>query len=153
MESLLAAAGFEVRIAPGVTALLWGKLVVNAAINPLTALLRVPNGALLERPTTRALLAETASEAAAVAAAQNVTLPYPDPVAMVTSVAQRTAANRSSMLQDVLRGAPTEIDAINGAVVRTAEQLGVPAPINRVLWQLVDGLSTSTTEHTEHTEK
>jgi hypothetical protein len=88
----------------------WGKLVINAAINPLTALLGVPNGELLARPAARALMADLACEAAAVAAAQGIRLPYPDPVAAAEGVAQRTAANRSSMLQDVQRGAPTEID-------------------------------------------
>jgi len=138
--SLLATAGLEVATTLDVTALLWGKLVINAAINPLTALLRIPNGELLERPTVRSLMAVTAQEAAAVAAAQEIALPYPDPVCAVEAVAQRTAANHSSMLQDVLRGAPTEVDAINGAVARAGERSGVPTPVNRALWGLVKGL-------------
>jgi len=52
-------------------------------------------------------------------------------------VARRTAGNRSSMLQDILRGAPTEIDAINGAVAEAGERLQVPTPVNRTLWRLV----------------
>jgi 2-dehydropantoate 2-reductase len=55
-------------------------------------------------------------------------------------VAQCTAANRSSMLQDVLRGAPTEIDAINGAVVREGQRLGVPTPVNESLFSAVQAL-------------
>ncbi len=133
-------AGFIVENAPDPDSLLWGKLVINAAINPLTALLSVTNGALLERPTARALMTTVAREAAAVAVAQGLHLPYPDPVVAVETIARRTAANRSSMLQDVQRGAPTEIDAICGAIVTAGEQTGVPAPVNRTLWQLVKAL-------------
>jgi 2-dehydropantoate 2-reductase len=120
--------------------LLWGKLVINAAINPLTALLRISNGKLLVIPEVHELMAEAAREAAIVAARRGVKLPYADPVTAVEDVARKTAANTSSMLQDVLRGTPTEIDAINGAIVQAAEKLGVPTPVNRMLWQLVRGL-------------
>jgi 2-dehydropantoate 2-reductase len=72
--------------------------------------------------------------------AQGLHLPYPDPVVAVETIARRTAANRSSMLQDIQRGAPTEIDAICGAIVTAGEQTGVPTPVNRTLWQLVRAL-------------
>jgi 2-dehydropantoate 2-reductase len=91
----------------------------------------------LRRPTARALMAAAAREAAAVASAQGIRLPYPDPLAAVEATARRTAANRSSMLQDLQRGAPTEIDAICGAIVLAGEQVNVPTPVHRVLWQLV----------------
>jgi 2-dehydropantoate 2-reductase len=133
-------AGFAVEIGPEPLSLLWGKLVINAAINPLTALLGVLNGELLERPSARALLASAVAEAVAVADAQGIRLPYADPVEAVEAVAHRTAANRSSMLQDVLRGAPTEIDAICGAIVQAGERIGVPTPVNRTLWHLVKSL-------------
>jgi 2-dehydropantoate 2-reductase len=136
----LSTAGFTIDTVPDATALLWGKLVINAAINPLTALLGVPNGALLERPTARRLLRAVAEETAAVAAAQGIRLPYPDPAAAAEAVAQRTAANHSSMLQDVRRGAPTEIEAICGAIVAAGQAAGVPTPINRTLLNLVHGL-------------
>jgi 2-dehydropantoate 2-reductase len=137
LVDLLRAAGLAVEIVPDPKALLWGKLVINAAINPLTALLEVPNGELLERPSARLLMAEIACEAAAAAGALGIRLPYPDPAAAAEAVALRTAANRSSMLQDVQRGAPTEIDAICGAIVKTGEQVGVPVPVNHTLWKLV----------------
>jgi len=140
LVALLKGAGFAIEITSDLDALIWGKLVVNVAINPLTALLRVPNGELLKRPPARALMGEAAREAAAVAGAQGITLPFLDPVAVSESVAHRTAANHSSMFQDVQRGAPTEIDAICGAVVQTGERLGVPTPVNRTLWQLVKAM-------------
>lgn len=143
VADLFRCAGFEVHRADDVTALVWGKLVVNAGINALTALLRVPNGALLEIPPARALMAAAALEAAAVAAACGVALPFADPVARVEQVARATAANRSSMLQDVLRGAPTEIEVINAAVVREGQRLGVPTPVNQVLADLVRSLERS----------
>ncbi len=137
LKKVLKVAGFLVETVVDIDALVWGKLVINAAINPLTALLRCPNGELLERPAARTLMAEIANEAAAVAIAQGISLPFSDPVAVAEKVARRTAANHSSMFQDILRGAPTEIDAICGAIVRAGEQHHVPVPANRTLWQLV----------------
>ena len=140
LAKLLQKSGFQVEIVPDPVSLLWGKLVINAAINPLTALLRVANGELLERPVARELMAEAAREAALVAEKQGIKLPYPDPIISVEQVARNTAANYSSMLQDVQRGTVTEIEAINGAIVRRGESLGVSTPINRVLWLLVKSL-------------
>lgn len=137
LEELLSHAGFTIEKSDDTSSLLWSKLIINAAINPLTALLDVTNGELLNRPAARALLAGTAREVAAVAAALDIRLSYPDPVAACEVVAQRTAANRSSMLQDLQRGAPTEIEAICGAIVQAGERAGIPTPINRTLWQLV----------------
>jgi len=140
LAGLLGKAGFQVQLVSDPATLVWGKLVINAAINPLTTLLRVTNGELLERQTARELLAEAASEAASVAAMLGVSLPYPDPVLAVEEVARNTAGNNSSMLQDVLRGTTTEIEAINGAIVRAGEQTGVPTPINRMLWKLIKSI-------------
>ena len=135
--ALLRDAGFVVKETPNADSLVWSKLVINAAINPLTALLRVPNGELLERPSARALMADLAREAAAVAATLNIPLTFDDPVSAAENVALRTSHNFSSMYQDVQRGALTEIDAICGAVVHVGEQVGVPTPVNRVMWELV----------------
>jgi 2-dehydropantoate 2-reductase len=146
LADLLSAAGFDVRMAGDVAGLAWGKLVINAAINPLTALLRVPNGELLARPEARELLGLAAAEAAAVGRAQGLHLPFDDAVAAAEDVARRTAANHSSMFQDVQRGRPTEIDAICGAVVEAGEQVGVPTPVNRMLWLLVRAVSAQSVE-------
>jgi 2-dehydropantoate 2-reductase len=141
LGDLLVKAGFQVEMVSDPTSVLWGKLVINAAINPLTAVLRVTNGELLTRPTAREVMVKTTQEAALIATRQAISLPYDDPVWAVEEVARSTAANHSSMLQDVLRGGETEIDAINGSIVRIGEQLGVQTPINRILWCLVKSLS------------
>jgi len=137
LADLLGQAGFKTEVVEDVRGLVWGKLAINAAINPLTALLRVPNGALLESPEARQIMGEAAREVAAVAAAQGITLPYPDPAARAEEVARLTGANRSSMLQDILRGAETEIEAICGAAAREGERLGVGTPVNAVLRQMI----------------
>src|SRR5258706_11279827 len=143
LEAALKSAQFNVQVVDNPQSLIWGKLVINAAINPLTALLKVPNGELLERPAARALMGALASEAANVATAEKIRLPFDDAIKAVEDVARKTAANHSSMLQDVLRGAPTEIDAICGAIVKTAEKHHMDAPTNWMCWQLVKALIKS----------
>lgn len=133
----LRAAGLRAELVTDTDGLVWGKLVVNAAINPLSALLRVRNGELLTDERAAALMAQAALEAAAVAAAVGVALPYPDPVEQARAVARATAANQSSMLQDVLRGVPTEIDVITGAVVRRGRAAGIPTPLNTRILELM----------------
>ncbi|MBN1428741.1 MAG: 2-dehydropantoate 2-reductase [Anaerolineae bacterium] len=136
--------GLHTELVDDVSPLVWGKLAINAAINPLTALLRVSNGALLASSYARGVMGDAAREVAAVAAAKKISLPFLDPAARAEEVARLTAHNRSSMLQDVLRGAPTEIDAICGAIVREGEMAGVSTPINAVLYRLVKALETTT---------
>jgi 2-dehydropantoate 2-reductase len=140
LADLLRQAGFAVEIVLDADDLLWSKLVINAAINPLTALLRVPNGELLTHPSAHTLLEAAAREAAMVATTLGRRLTYSDPVATAEAVAYRTAVNHSSMFQDVQRGAPTEIDAICGAIVAAGQECGVPIPVNRTLWLLVKAL-------------
>jgi len=141
-EAALRRARFNVEVVADAKSLVWGKLVVNAAINPLTALLRVPNGELLNRPSARVMMKALANETAAVASAQRVRLPFANPIEAAETVARKTATNHSSMFQDVRRGAPTEIDAICGAVTRAGERHGVPTPVNRVCWRLVRAMAT-----------
>jgi 2-dehydropantoate 2-reductase len=135
--NILTSGGFKLEVLDDVAALIWGKLAVNAAINPLTALLKMPNGEVISRPSARQLSADLAREVAAVAEAQGIHLPYSDPVAISEGVAEKTAENHSSMYQDILRGAPTEIDAICGAVVAAGEKVGVSTPANYTMWKLI----------------
>jgi 2-dehydropantoate 2-reductase len=137
MVSLLRKAGFEVSLHDDLQSLVWGKLAVNAGINPLTALLDVPNGALLDHPSTRLVMVAAAEETAEVAKAQGISLPYADASFQVMDVARRTAENTSSMRADLQRRAPTEVDAINGAVVEHGKRLEVETPVNWTLWRLI----------------
>ena len=86
---------------------------------------------------------KTACEVFDVASAQGLKLPFDAPVSAAENVARRTAANHSSMLQDVRRGAPTEIDAICGAVVKSGQQYNVETPVNRGLWHLVKSMTAN----------
>ncbi len=114
------------------------KLAVNAAINPTTALARVRNGAVRSEPI--ATYAERAArEAAAVARAEGVDIDGDAAVDRALAVADRTADNRSSMLQDVAAGRRTEVDAISGAVAERAAEHGVDAPVNGLLAALLRG--------------
>jgi 2-dehydropantoate 2-reductase len=140
VAALLNGAGLPADVAPDPRPLIWAKLAVNCGINALTALLRVPNGEVLNRHGACRLMEGAAREAGAVARAAGVVLTE-DPVERVRLVAGATAANRSSMLQDVERGRRTEVDAINGAVAERGRNLGVPTPINETLADLVRSLS------------
>jgi 2-dehydropantoate 2-reductase len=133
-------AGMRVEQVADAAGLAWSKLVANAAINPLSAILQVTNGELLQRLDARDLMAELASEAARVARACGVQLPFEDAIAHAEAVALQTASNHSSMFQDVRRGAPTEIDAICGAIVDLGRAKQVPTPANRFCWKLVRAL-------------
>jgi 2-dehydropantoate 2-reductase len=129
-------AGLKTTLVDNADSLVWGKLAINAGINPLTALFEVPNGRLAEDERYQGAMVTAANEVAAVAAAQGIQLPF-DVSEQVVEVAQATAQNRSSMLQDMSRGASTEIEAISGAVVHAGQQFGVPTPVNKILLKAV----------------
>jgi len=137
LSAFLTEAGLELESVPNLQSLIWSKLVINAAINPLTALLDIPNGELLKRPSARALMRELARETASLAGVKNIPLSFNDPVAAIENVARRTASNISSMLQDLRRGAPTEIEAICGAITRAGQAHQISTPANHICWKLV----------------
>ncbi|MGH2582098.1 MAG: ketopantoate reductase family protein [Anaerolineales bacterium] len=138
----LRGADYEVDLADDVDSLAWSKLVINAAINPLAAILDVPNGELLARPGACELSAALAREVAAVAAQKRIHLQFEDPVESAEAVARSTSANVSSMLQDIRRGARTEIDSICGAVVNAGHEVGVATPVNDIMWKLVGAMES-----------
>ena len=143
LETALRVAKFDVNVLEDLLPTVWGKLMINAAINPLTALLRIKNGELLANPPARELMSKIAAETVSVAAALGVLLPFTDAERALEEVARQTSDNLSSMLQDVLRGAPTEVDFINGAIVRIGGQKNVPTPVNQVVLSLVNALPRS----------
>lgn len=143
VAALFQRAGFKCRAAADIQTLIWDKLMINTGINPLTALLRVPNGALPELPEAWALAVAAATEVRDVARAQGLAVTG-DPEERLLQVCQATARNRSSMLQDVLAGRPTEIESLNAQVAARGQALGVPTPINDLLTGLIRALDAST---------
>lgn len=127
--------GFAARVVDDIAPVLWTKLVINAAINPVGALARRANGAIATDPDLGPLARALAHEAAAVAAAEGVRIE--DPWSLVEAAAHATAANRNSMLQDLDAGRTTEIDAIGGAIVRHATAHGIPVPLTDALVKLI----------------
>lgn len=138
-------AGFEVEISSNLDSLIWGKLIINAGINALTAILRVPNGQLLEIEPAKKLMVQVVKETAKVTDEKGVILPYDDIQAKIEEVCRKTASNYSSMLQDILRCSKTEIDVINGAIVKEGKKLGIPTPLNYALFSIVKAIERSYT--------
>ncbi|MDP8256812.1 MAG: ketopantoate reductase family protein [Candidatus Alcyoniella australis] len=130
-------AGIQTEVSQHIDELLWSKLCVNVAINPLTALLGVPNGVPAQYEPSKRLMLAAVDEAVDVAASVGVLLDREQMRERALEVARLTADNRSSMLGDLAAGRRTEIDFINGAVARVGAQHGVDTPVNRVLAQLV----------------
>ncbi len=136
LTQAFAAAGVPTEVSGNVRGALWAKLILNCAYNALSALARLPYGELVQRPGVQDVMRDVVAECLAVAGAEGVTLP-PDVHATVRRIAETMPTQYSSTAQDLMRGKPTEIDHLNGHVVRRGEALGVPTPANRVLWTVV----------------
>jgi 2-dehydropantoate 2-reductase len=130
-------AGFKASSSDNVEGLIWGKLVINVGINALTAITGLKNGRLPELTGTGLVMEKAVEEAVLVAKAKGIELPYNNPLERVKDVCRDTAGNIASMLQDVLNKKMTEVDFINGAIVREGESLGIPTPVNHTLTFLV----------------
>ncbi len=143
LAALMRAAGLDAELSADPRSLVWSKVLINAGINPLTALLRVRNGALLESEAARGLMAGLVREGAAVMKRLSMTPAYGDPVAHAEEVCRLTGANYSSMYMDIKFGQPTEIDFINGAVEREGNAAGVPCPLNGAMTLLVHALESA----------
>lgn len=131
-----AAAGIPTQISDNVRGALWAKLVLNCAYNALSALAQQPYGPLVQVPGVTDVIADTVAECLAVAQADGVTIPG-DIDAAVRGIAATMPGQYSSTAQDLARGKPSEIDHLNGYVVRRGAALGVPTPLNRALQVLV----------------
>ena len=141
-ESAGLPASVEEEMAPHV----WGKALVNAALNPVAALAGVRNGDVAVRPALRAMAETIAAEGEAAARAERVGLPYASAAAATIETARATAENRCSMLQDLQNGRPTEIEYLNGAIDRAAESHGLASPANRAVATLVRAVSAARRE-------
>lgn len=132
----LRAAGVPTEISDNVRGALWAKLVLNCAYNALSAITQLPYGVLVRNEGVPGVLRDVVAECLAVARAEGVTIPG-DIDAAVAGIARTMPAQFSSTAQDLARGKRSEIDHLNGFVLRRGEALGVPVPANRLLWTLV----------------
>lgn len=143
ISAILNKAGFETVISKDIDAVIWSKLIINAGINALTALTRLNNGRLIEYEGTKDIMRLAVFEAVKIAKVKGIKLIYDDPIEKVESVCKATAGNVSSMLQDVLNKKRTEIDFINGAVVKWGQNLNVTTPVNYTLTNLIKTVEAS----------
>jgi 2-dehydropantoate 2-reductase len=122
----------------------WRKVIFNAATNPVGALTRLTHGRVCEDPELRRLVSGLVDEGKSVAAAQGIALDA-DPEDLIDHAAKPEVAynHKASMLQDVEACRPTEIDYLNGGIVRFGAEHGVSTPLNRAIWSLVKGLEQS----------
>ena len=129
--------GFETEISQNILGLIWDKLIVNIGINPLTGITGLRNGELLEYPELLDIMKLAIEEAVSVAKLKNIELSAQDPYTHTLEICKNTAANKSSMLQDISNRRKTEIDMINGSILREGEKEGILTPVNRVLTDLI----------------
>jgi 2-dehydropantoate 2-reductase len=115
---------------------LWAKLVANCAYNAVSAISQLPYGVMIESPGVRELMRDVTAEVVAVAKADGIRM-LPDLLERVYGIAKAMPTQKSSTAQDLARGKPTEIDHLNGYIVRRGEALGIATPANRALWALV----------------
>ncbi len=123
----------------------WTKLIFNAATNPVGGLTLLHHGAATRLAPTGQLINDLIAEGELVAKALQIEL-HGDPRALVQKGANAPGKHRASMLQDVLAKRQTEVDFMNGAIVKSGEQVGVPTPLNKAMWELIKGLEHSWTE-------
>lgn len=141
--NILSKAAFETKVSKDIDSVIWGKLIINVGINALTAITRLKNGRLIEFDGTREVLRNAVQEAVKIVKRKRIKLSYDDPIQKVESVCKATAANVSSMLQDILNKKRTEIDYINGAIVRQGRAFGISTPVNEALTDIVKTIESS----------
>jgi 2-dehydropantoate 2-reductase len=136
LVTLFAGAGVPVQISDNVAGALWAKLIVNCAYNALSAVSQLPYGRLVQGAGIDAVMRDVVQECIAVARGEGVTVPG-DMWEAVERIAYTMPTQLSSTAQDLARGKRSEIDHLNGYVVRRGEALGIAVPANRVLHALV----------------
>lgn len=141
IAAVLEDAGMETAVSGKVLGLVWDKLLINVGINALTGITKLHNGQLLDYPEIEELLEKAVSEGVAVAKAKGIALGFDNPVEHTKDVCRATAANKSSMLQDILNGRKTEIDMMNGAIVCEGKAMGIETPVNLALTNIITFIS------------
>ncbi len=135
IANMLIKAGLPAKFVKDITPYLYRKILINATINPVTALLRIRNKGVAEIPWIRQIVRSLCDEISKIAEKQGVKLKEPEEI--VFDIARKTGENLSSMLQDIIKGRPTEIDFINGAIIRLGEKLRIRTPANEIIYYLV----------------
>jgi 2-dehydropantoate 2-reductase len=139
VAEMLGKAGFAVSLSKNMNTKIWSKLIINSIINPLTAILQVRNGELLRSSASLALMSALYKEGIAVAQGEKVELPD-NLWETVLKVCESTADNQSSMLQDIVHHRITELESINGSLLRIAKKMELELPVNQTIYQMVRAL-------------
>lgn len=137
IAAIFSRSGLYTVVDANVDALRWSRLTINAGINALSAVTGLTNGQLLACPESQEIMNRAVAEAEAVAKAHGITFPHANMQDQVHASAAATKDNKSSMLQDIVKKRRTEVDAINGAIVKAGAQTGVVTPVNEILTLLV----------------
>jgi 2-dehydropantoate 2-reductase len=137
LAGVLARGGIPCQVSDNIEGELWVKMIINCAYNAISALGRSRYGFMAEHPLIRQLMCTAAEEAIAVARAAGVRLSDTDLVESTLHLAQTMKDATSSTAQDIARGKRTEIDSLNGYVVRRGNEMGIPVPVNQTLYALV----------------
>lgn len=141
IKGIMQNCGIDAEVSENILELIWSKLIINIAINPLTAILKIENGKLLESSYSLDLMKDLVYESVSIAKEIGLNLEKDETLEKVKNVANNTYSNKSSMLQDILNKRETEIDKINGAVVKVGEKVGISTPINSTIVKLVKSMN------------
>jgi len=146
-------AGLATTVSENIVGTMWDKLLVNVATGALTGITRLTYGQLYSEPLLKAVSLAAVAEAIAVATAAGVQLSLTNPGAAWNLAAEGLpAAFKTSMLQSLEKGSVTEIDFINGSVVRWGQRHGVPTPVNETLVACIKGIERAMTDHHQQEE-
>ncbi|MFW9855675.1 MAG: ketopantoate reductase family protein [Candidatus Thorarchaeota archaeon] len=140
IKTILERSGFQSQIARNIHVTMWRKLLTNATICPLAALLRVPNGLILEKPSNQRIFDALLAEGLRLAQRNVPDADFSQTRQFILKVIKKTADNKCSMLQDIERGRRTEIDFLNGFIAQESERWGLNAPVNAAVTDLVHQL-------------
>jgi 2-dehydropantoate 2-reductase len=142
--------GFEVRTSENIEGVVWTKTLVNCGINPVGALTGLTNGEVYKNPELRNLVIKLVEEAVKVVKALGIELTTDDPVRYALGTAKATGNNINSMLQDIMAGKRTEIDAITGEIIRLGKELGIDTPSNEVVFALIKAIEAKYLKDPKH---
>ncbi|DAC72569.1 MAG TPA: 2-dehydropantoate 2-reductase [Thermoplasmata archaeon] len=136
-------AGIDTQMSEDIVKEIWIKAIINSSINPLTAFFGCKNGYLLDNPLLEKIVECVCMESSLIASSEGITLSPSEMIEKTKEVIRDTALNYSSMLQSIQQGKKTEIDSMNGTLVRIGVDRHIDAPLNEILTQLITSLGSS----------